>query len=70
VDAAQELIIINVMNGSTKKCEICSHSAAAHMDGVRCALCGCLSERRDFVQQSFSFRSTLPSRVTINTRKR
>jgi hypothetical protein len=52
------------------KCDICSHTRAAHVDGIRCALCGCNSERRSFVQETFTFRSTVPSRVASNTRKR
>jgi hypothetical protein len=57
------------MNG-TQKCEICSHSIAAHVDGVRCALCGCTSERRELVQQTLAFRSMLPSRIPLTRRKR
>jgi hypothetical protein len=53
-----------------KRCEYCNHSAAAHIDGVRCALCGCVPERRTFVQESLAFRSTLPTRVPASTRKR
>jgi hypothetical protein len=58
------------MKGTAKKCDICSHSRAAHVDGGRCALCGCTSERRDLVQQTLGFRSTLPARIINNTRKR
>jgi hypothetical protein len=59
------------MNGPTKKCDICSHSSAAHVDGVRCALCECTSERREVVQQTLAFRSILPSsRSILNSRKR
>ena len=35
------------MNRPTKKCDLCSHSSAAHVDGMRCALCECTSERRE-----------------------
>jgi hypothetical protein len=58
------------MKEANKKCPICSHSRAAHLDGIRCALCGCMSERRDAIQESFAFRSSLLRRVTTNTRKR
>jgi hypothetical protein len=37
---------------------------------MRCALCGCVPSRQTFVQDAFAFRSTLPTRVTNNTRKR
>ena len=53
-----------------KTCSHCGHSRAAHLDGVRCALCGCVPSRTTFVQDSFSFRSALPGRVSNNTRKR
>ncbi|HKO58764.1 MAG TPA: hypothetical protein VJ276_23055 [Thermoanaerobaculia bacterium] len=58
-----------------KICNLCGHSAAAHIDEVRCALCGCLPQRQEFVQQSIGFRSALPGRVAPNaaaqnTRKR
>jgi hypothetical protein len=69
--AARDLIIMSGMNGPAKKCDICSHSSAAHVDGVRCALCDCTSERREVVQQTLAFRSILPSsRAILNTRKR
>jgi hypothetical protein len=59
------------MNRPTKKCDLCSHSSAAHIDGVRCALCECSSERREVVQQTLAFRSILPSsRLIANSRKR
>src|SRR4051794_31821729 len=45
--------ILNVM----ARCRFCSHSRAAHTDGVRCALCPCISRPRELVQQSFTFRS-------------
>lgn len=51
-------------------CRLCGHSRAAHVDGVRCALCGCLPQRREFVQETFAFRNVIPTRVTTNTRKR
>lgn len=55
----------------TKKlCEVCGHSRAAHVDGVHCALCRCRSERRDFVQESFAFRGTLPFGTAGLGRKR
>jgi hypothetical protein len=64
---ARELIWKDVMN---KQCELCGHSRAAHHD-KRCVLCNCVSEARAFVvQESFAFRTTLPSRASINTRKR
>ncbi len=53
-----------------RKCPFCFHSCAAHVDGVKCALCRCVSEKREFVQQSFAFRSGLRRDVTANTRKR
>lgn len=56
------------MTMPTKKCDLCSHTRAAHVDGTHCALCSCNSERKTFVQDAFSFRNALPLRV--NTRKR
>lgn len=60
-----------------KRCQHCGHSRAAHVGGMRCALCGCVPQRQTFIQDSFSFRSTLgraerplQDPVTINTRKR
>ena len=53
-----------------KRCELCGHSRAAHVDGMRGALCGCLPQRQTFIQDSFSFKTALPLRVTSNTRKR
>jgi ribosomal protein S27AE len=53
-----------------RKCEKCGHSSAAHIDQLRCALCGCTPQREEFVQESFGFRSALPGRVMVNTRKR
>ena len=53
-----------------RRCEYCPHSRAAHVDGVKCALCPCVSEQRVFVQESLTFRSALPARVMRNTRKR
>ena len=53
-----------------KRCQHCGHSRAAHIDGMRCALCGCVPARQNFVQDSFSFKSALHTRVTANTRKR
>jgi hypothetical protein len=59
-----------MMEKTPKRCELCGHSRAAHIDGVRCALCGCLPARRTFVQDSFSFRDSIPARVSRTTRKR
>ena len=53
-----------------KKCDICSHSRAAHLDGIRCALCDCVSQERTFTQQALVFRSALAVRTTATTRKR
>lgn len=56
-----------------KRCEHCGHSRAAHVDGMRCALCGCLPQRQNFVQERFGFRETLPLRAVPSaggTRKR
>ena len=63
-------MMINCMNTKTKKCDVCGHTTAAHVDGIKCALCSCTSQRREFVQQNLSFRSTLQTGVIINTRKR
>lgn len=52
------------------RCKLCGHSRAAHVDGVRCALCGCLPERRDYVQENFTFRTAIPTRLTASNRKR
>lgn len=59
------------------RCELCGHSQAAHVDGERCALCGCTPHRRSFVQESFAFRGAVTARratvshlrVSANTRK-
>lgn len=60
-----------------KRCQHCGHSRAAHSDGVRCALCGCVPQRQTFVQEAFAFRNgmarpagSIPERVMANTRKR
>ena len=53
-----------------KRCQHCGHSKAAHVDGMRCALCGCVPSRQTFIQDSFSFRSSLPTRAKDNPRKR
>lgn len=60
----------NYVEAQMKRCQHCGHSKAAHTDGMRCALCGCVPSRQTFVQERFSFRSSLPSRVTDDTRKR
>jgi hypothetical protein len=64
------MIFLSMMEKTARRCEHCGHSKAAHVDGVRCALCGCVPARRTFVQDSFSFRDSLPAPVTNNTRKR
>lgn len=53
-----------------KPCPHCGHSRAAHVDGMRCALCGCVPSRQTFVQDAFAFRESLPMRVKANARKR
>ena len=53
-----------------KRCPHCGHSRAAHVDGLRCALCGCTPLKQSFVQESFAFKSSLPARVTRDTQKR
>ena len=53
-----------------RKCEVCGHSRAAHVDGVACALCRCHSERSELVQDSFAFRSALAPRSKGAGRKR
>lgn len=60
-----------------KRCEHCGHSRAAHVDGLRCALCGCVPQRQTFVQEALPFRSgvsrpagAIPEQVAFNTRKR
>ena len=52
-----------------RQCPHCGHSRAAHLDGVRCAPCGCRSEKQAAVQDSFTFRTSLPIRAP-STRKR
>lgn len=52
------------------RCKLCGHSRAAHVDGVRCALCGCLPDRRDYVQETFTFRGAIPTREMASNRKR
>jgi hypothetical protein len=54
---------------STKKCEHCGHSRAAHTDGVQCALCRCQSQPRTLLQESFAFRDAIPL-PTPTSRKR
>lgn len=56
------------MKNASKRCDFCDHSRAAHIDGIRCALCTCISQRREFVQQSLTFRDALP--MTPIKRKR
>jgi hypothetical protein len=60
-----------------KRCQHCGHSRAAHVGGIRCALCGCVPQRQSYEQESFAFRSavprpagSIPEQVAINTRKR
>jgi hypothetical protein len=53
-----------------RKCDVCSHSKAAHVDGVHCALCRCSSESRELVQDSFVFRSALTQRPGRAGKKR
>ena len=55
---------------ATKRCDRCGHSMAAHLDGLRCALCGCVPGRDRWVQTPLAFRGSLPARVTSDTRKR
>jgi len=55
---------------SMKKCDVCDHSRAAHADGIRCALCGCIGQEQQMTQQPLAFRSSIPVRVTPSTRKR
>jgi hypothetical protein len=61
---------MDLMEATMKNCPHCGHSRAAHLDGTRCALCGCRPGRDTFIQDSFSFREALPTRVTNITRKR
>src|SRR5260370_38590013 len=49
-----------VVMSTTKKCDFCPHSRAAHTDGIHCALCRCRSERRELVQETLAFRGTIP----------
>lgn len=60
-----------------KRCQHCGHSRAAHVGGMRCALCGCVPQRQTYEQESFVFRSSLPraagsvpEQVTLDARKR
>jgi hypothetical protein len=53
-----------------KHCRICGHSKAAHVDGTRCALCGCVPWKQEFVQEALPFRSMLTGQAAANTRKR
>jgi hypothetical protein len=56
---------------TAKNCDICGHSRAAHTDGVKCALCDCVSRPRELVQESLAFRTPLPlRRPAQNGRKR
>ena len=53
-----------------KPCSHCGHSGAAHIDGMRCALCGCVPARQTFVQDKFAFRTSIPTRLMAATRKK
>lgn len=64
------MILVMQMEKTQKRCEHCGHSRAAHIDGMRCALCGCMPARQTFVQESFGFRDAVVRRVPANTRKR
>ena len=55
------------MADQMRKCEVCGHSQAAHVDGVQCSLCRCHSEPAKLVQDSFVFRSAL---IPPSSRKR
>ena len=50
---------MNVAMTPAKNCDYCGHSRAAHTDGVKCALCDCVSRPRELVQESFSFRKSI-----------
>lgn len=56
------------MNSSTRRCDYCGHSRAAHTDGVHCALCRCASERIEFVQAEFGFRNSITLRPASRKR--
>jgi len=43
---------------NAKTCTFCGHSKAAHID-KKCALCSCTSEVREFVQETFAFRTVV-----------
>jgi len=64
------MILLEKMEKTPKRCEYCGHSRAAHIDGMRCALCGCVPGRQTFVQESFGFPRESVTRVKVNTRKR
>jgi len=62
--------MIPYVTKQAQPCRKCGHSRAAHIDGIRCALCGCSPQRDEDIQENLPFRSLIPMRVTANTRKR
>jgi hypothetical protein len=42
-----------------KRCTRCGHSTAAHVDGLRCSLCGCNPAPPPAEQATLPFRSPL-----------
>lgn len=53
-----------------KRCPSCGHSPAAHLGGMRCALCGCTPRRQTLVQEKLAFRSALPARAVGSSGKK
>lgn len=50
----------------TNSCAFCGHSSVAHLDGQRCVLCSCRMSEPDAVQESLTFRTSLPIKTTAN----
>src|ERR1051326_1597972 len=65
--AASNLIFHSAM---AKTCRLCGHSRAAHTDGVKCALCACVSRTRELVQESLPFKGQTRMSVPSTGRKR
>src|ERR1051326_5684969 len=52
VELRQTASILIFHSAMAKTCRLCGHSRAAHTDGVKCALCACVSRPRELVQEA------------------
>jgi hypothetical protein len=48
-----------IKSARERNCSRCGHSPAAHLDGIRCALCGCRPEVPQAEQAALPFRSPM-----------